>query len=251
MNRLSVVIITLNEEGNIRRCLESVRWADEIVLVDSYSTDKTLDKARAFSPRVFQRRFDNFASQKNFALEKARFDWVLSVDADEVVDQSLKEEIRAKLSLAEPYDGYCMPRRNYFLGKELRHGGIGEDLQLRLFRKDKARFANLVHERVTVNGKVEELKNPIYHYSFETMDDYFRKFRQYTTLEAALLKEENKKVTLLDIYLKPYLRFIYTYFIKLGFLDGFKGFFFYVLSSLYMAEKFAKYKKLMKGEPCA
>lgn len=251
MNRLSVIIITLNEEKNIGRCLESVRWADEIVLVDSCSTDKTLDAARPFSPKVFQREFDNFASQKNYALEKANFGWVLSLDADEVVERDLKEEIRARLSSAEAPDGYYIPRRNYFLGKELRRGGIGKDLQLRLFRKDKARFANLVHERVALDGKAETLRNPIYHYSFETLDDYFRKFRQYTTLEAVLLKEENKKVSFLDIYFKPCLKFIYTYFVRLGILDGFKGFLFYALSSLYMAEKFIKYKKLLRGESCA
>lgn len=247
MNKLSVTIITLNEENRIRKCLESVSWADEIILVDSFSNDKTLELAKLYTNKIFQREFDNFANQKNIALEKAHCDWVLSLDADEVVNNELRKEILETIALPNSADGYYVRRRNFFLGKELRFGGAGKDKQLRLFRKSKASFRNIVHEEIRIDGKTEILKNHLIHKNANNLDDYFRKLNLYMDLESELIIKRGLNVSFFDIYLKPWIRFFYYFFLKYGFLDGYQGFLFHLLSSYYMKTKYEKARQRVRN----
>jgi len=164
---LSVCIICHNESKNIRRCLESVLWADEIVVVDSFSTDNTVEIVRQYTDALFQRAWTGYADQKNHALSKAHGNWVLSMDADEAVSRRLKGEIQTEIGRPEAKDGYKIPRRSFYQGRWIRHSGYYPDRQLRLFRRHKARWiGGRVHERVEVDGDVGELKTDILHYPY-------------------------------------------------------------------------------------
>ena len=243
---LSVVIITLNEEKKIRDCLELVKWADEIIVVDSFSKDNTVEIAGNYTDKIYQREFAGFGEQKNFALSKASGDWILSIDADERVTSVLQEEI--KRTLANPQAcGYYMPRKTYFLGKWMKHCGWWPDYLLRLFRRDRGRFSDrLVHEALEVDGPTVKLKNPLEHCPFCSLSELIRKVDRYSTLGAEVIIAESKdcsgkhKASMLTSFLHAWAKFFNMYFIKAGFLDGKEGFILSVLSFYYTLIKYLK-----------
>jgi len=182
---LSVVVVTLNEEERIRACLESVAWADEVIVVDAESHDKTAAIARELTDHVFVRPWPGFAAQKNFGIDQAHGEWILSLDADEVVSPALREEIQAELAAAGRHQGYSVPRRNVFWDRWVRHGGLYPDWQLRLFRRGRGRFvARAVHESVVVDGSVGRLRGHLEHRSYRDVADFLERTDRYTTLAA-------------------------------------------------------------------
>ena len=184
---VSVVIITLNEEANLARTLQSVAWADEIVIVDSGSTDRTREIAESFHAKFCVEPWRGFAAQKNFALEKATCDWVLSLDADEEVEPALADEIRATLAADPAAAGFWIPRKNFFLGRWIRHGGFYPDPKLRLFRRDAGQFEDrLVHEDARVAGPTAKLKNHLLHHAYPTLDSYLDHMNRYSSLGAQM-----------------------------------------------------------------
>jgi len=220
---LSVVIITLNEEAKIRDCLESVKWADEIIVVDSCSQDKTVEVAREYTSKVYQREFTGFGEQKNFALSKAKGDWILSIDADEGVSPELQGEIERTLDNPKAC-GYYVPRKSYFASKWIKHCGWWPDYILRLFRRDCGRFSDrLVHEGVKVNGQTARLKNPLEHHPFSSVSDLIKKADEYSALGAEAMIAEGRSCSASHAFTHSTFAFVKTYFLKMGILDGWMG----------------------------
>ena len=242
MSRLSCVIITYNESRNIRRCLESVSWADEIIVVDSFSTDDTKKIVSEFTNRIFDLNWEGFGPAKDYAVKQATGDWILSVDADELVSENLREEIQKIVQSGDSLDGYFIPRRSYFLGRWMRHGGWYPDFVLRLFRKDKGDFTSrLVHEKVIVKGRNGYLKNDLLHYTDPDYDHYLEKLNRYTSIDAQQRYLEGTTGSSVNLLIRPVAIFFKTYFLKRGFLDGLPGLILAVSSAFHV---FAKYVKL-------
>ena len=220
-NKISVIIITKNEEVNINQCLDSVKWAYEIIVVDAESADKTLELAKAFTDKIFIRRWIGYSDQKSYALSLANNEWVLSLDADERVTEELKNEIL--LGELSAFDGYKISRANYFLGKLIRGCGWNHDYQLRLFRKSKTKVTDrMVHEGFIVEGKISELNSPMLHYSYRNFHDAMNKINKYSTLEAEE-KYKRIKVGAFSILFKPFIAFIQFFIFRKGFIDGTYG----------------------------
>jgi glycosyltransferase involved in cell wall biosynthesis len=242
--KLSVAIITYNEESNIRRTLESVKWADEIVIVDSGSTDRTVEICREYTDNVFHQDWLGFARQKNLAIDKTSGDWVLSLDADEPIEPALADEIRTIISSPHAYDGYRIPRRTFFLGKQIRHGGWYPDYNLRLFRKGKGRFEErTVHEAIRVDGHVGKTHDAILHYANPDLATYLSSINKYSSLAVDVMGERGIsrfKTSLLNILFRPVLTFVLKYFFRLGFLDGKHGLVLNLFHSYYVFAKYAK-----------
>ena len=245
--RISVTVVTWNEEERLRRCLESVAWADEIVVVDAGSDDKTVEIARSFTDHVLVRAWDGFAAQKNFALERARGEWALALDADEEVSPELADEIR-RVVAAPSADGYSMPRRNIFWGRWVRHGRLYPDWQLRLFRRDRGRFvARQVHESVEVDGKVDRLAGALVHRSYRDVADFIARTNRYTTLAADDWVRRGRPLRACDLLLRPAGRFFAMYVVHAGFRDGWRGFLLAVLYAYYVFVRSAKVWEKVKG----
>ncbi len=224
-NKLSVTIITHNEEDNIRDCLTSVLWADEIIVVDSGSTDRTVEICREFTDKVFFHVWTGMKEQKQYAVEKASHSWIFSIDADERATEEIKLFILQELQ--NPlHDGYRFPRRNYFLGKWLKHGGWYPDHVLRLFRKDRGYFGGInPHDKIIMRtDDVATLKIPIIHHTYKTISQYIAKQNMYASISARELLRSGKRGAPYLIPLKVCAKFIETYVVKRGFLDGFHGF---------------------------
>lgn len=244
--KLSVVIITFNEEHNIRRCLDSLRdLADEVVVVDSMSTDKTRSIVEEYpNVRFISQAFLGYGPQKNFALEQAKNELVLSLDADEALSEELYASIKAALQNFAA-DGYTMNRLNSYGGRWVRHSGWYPDKKLRLWRKAKGRWGDKqLHESVEMqpSSKILHLNGDILHYSYTSISNHIAQFNKYTDIAAKDAFAKGRKVNVfLDIVLNPYLTFLKKYFIKLGFLDGYAGFLIAIHTSY---GKFVKYIKL-------
>ena len=240
--RLSVVVVTQNEEERIRACLESASWADELIVVDAESSDKTATVARELTDHVFVRPWPGFAAQKNFGLEQARGDWILSLDADELVSIPLRQEIAAILADGGEHAGYAIPRRNVFWGRWIRHGGLYPDRQLRLFRRGRGRFAErTVHESVTVDGSVGRLSGHLEHRSYRDVADFLERADRYSTLAAGeWLAAGRRSRPLTDLVVRPAGRFLTMYVARAGFLDGWRGFLLAVLYAYYVLMRSAK-----------
>ncbi len=240
--RLSAVVITKDEEECVRACLESVAWADEVIVVDAESTDKTAQIAREFTDRVYVRPWPGFAAQKNFGLEQATGDWTLSVDADEEVSRELREEIEAVLAASGAVcAGYRIPRRNLFWGRWLRHGGLYPDWQLRLFRRGRGRFVDrAVHESVEVEGEVGRLRAALVHRSYRDVADFLARADRYSTLAAEEWLGSGRPAHLSDLLLRPAGRFLSMYVVRAGFLDGWRGFLLAALYAYYVFIRSAK-----------
>ena len=224
MEEISVTIITLNEEKNIRDCLESVHGlADEVIVVDAFSEDKTFEIACEYTKAVFQREWGGFASQKQFALDKATCPWVLSLDADERLTPELGQAIKRILMDGTQFDGFKIPRRTYFLGKWIRHCGWYPGYQIRLFKRAKTRVSQShVHEGFIVDGSIGILKQDIIHYTNPTLEASFEKMMTYSALEA-LDRLERKRVRWYHFIGNPIAVFFNKYIAQRGFLDGIHG----------------------------
>ncbi|XDD43482.1 glycosyltransferase family 2 protein [Leptospira sp. WS60.C2] len=240
---LSCAIITLNEADNLSRTLSAISFVDDIVVVDSGSTDDTVEIAKSFGARVYYHKFDNYADQKNFAIEKTKHDWVLAIDADEVVSPKLKEEILDIFSKThDNTKGYLVPRLTFYLGKWIRFGGYYPNYQIRLFQKSEGQFSSgLVHERVKLSGKPTKLKNPLFHYSYKNISDHLKFIDHYSSLFAEEEFRKGKRNSILWAFLKGCFKGFYMYWIRLGILDGKQGF---VLALLGFYYNFLKYLKL-------
>lgn len=240
--RLSVCIISCNEEERIGDCLASVSWADEIIVVDSGSADRTRAIAAAAGARVIERPWPGFVAQKNFALEQATADWVLCLDCDERVSPPLAEEIRGVLA-APPagVDGWSMPRRTRYLGRWITHGGWYPDRKVRLVRRGRARWGGVdPHDRLFADGRVEKLAGDLHHYTYRDIADHLRTIDRFTTIGAAELRARGRRGGLLPLLLHPPGKFLRMYLLRLGFLDGAAGFLVAVLGSYYVFLKYAK-----------
>lgn len=240
--RLSVVVVSLNEEDRIRECLESAAWADELVVVDAESRDKTATIARELTDHVFVRPWPGFAAQKNFGLDQAGGDWILSLDADEVVSPALREEIAAIVAGAGAHAGYSVPRRNVFWGRWVRHGGLYPDRQLRLFRRGRGRFVERsVHESVRVDGSLGRLAGHLEHRSYRDVADFLERADRYSTLAAEEWVAAGRRARpLVDIVARPVARVLGMYVARAGFLDGWRGFLLAVLYGYYVFMRSAK-----------
>ena len=233
MIKLTAILPTLNEEVNILRALNSVDFADEIIVIDSFSTDNTPTIVKNFGAKFVQRSFDDFSSQKNYAISLASHDWIFVLDADEEINDRLKFEIKQVLMKNEDYVGYRFNRNFFFMKKLIGYGGYSNNKVIRLFNKKFCEYnGNLVHEKIVVNqGNIGQINEPINHWSYRDFDSYLHKINKYKQLQAEQLFQEGKKSSLFKIVFKPKFRFIVHYFIKLGFLDGFRGFIIAVLQS--------------------
>ena len=242
--RLSVTIITKNEEANIRRTLESVHWVDEIVVLDSGSTDQTVHICREFTDKVFHQAWLGYGQQKNAAIDRASGDWVLSLDADEPIEAALSEEIRAIVASPAAKDGYRIPRKTFFLGKWVRHGGWYPDYNLRLFRKGAGRFSErVVHEAVTVEGTVGRTRHAILHHAYPDLESYLGSINKYSTLAVDNMTDSGItpfKTSWVNLLFRPLFTFLQKYVFRLGFLDGKHGLVLNLFHASYVFTKYAK-----------
>ena len=240
MNKISVIIITKDEEKNISDCLKSVEWADEIIVIDAESNDKTVKLAKIFTDKIFTKKWEGYVPQKKYALSLASNEWVLSVDADERITPELKNEI---LNLSPGnFAGYKIRRKNFLLGKEITSCGWGNDYQLRLFKKEKTDLTDrLVHEGFTVDGKIGKLKNPMLHYTFSSFTEYFNKINYYTSLKAVELVKQKGEIGGWTIFSHTVSAFILFFINKRGFKDGVRGL---IISLLHSVSTMLNYIKL-------
>lgn len=239
---ISVVILTKNEEKNILDCLESVYWADEIIIVDDFSEDRTIDVAKTFDVEekisIFQNKLDrNFSKQRNFAQSKAKREWIFFLDADERVGSDLREEINTIIiedkNNSKKFNGVFIPRRDIIWGKELKHGEAGAIKLVRLARRGFGHWNGKVHEEWIIEGNTSELENHILHYPHASINDFLQEINFYTTLRAEELFERKEKPSVLKILFYPKLKFLKNYFLRLGFLDGIQGFVFSIFMSFH------------------
>jgi len=244
MAKISAIIITFNEENNIGDCLNSVKWADEIIIMDSKSSDKTAEIAYSFTKNIFFTDNLPYYAKKNMAIEKASGEWILSIDADERVTDELKNEIISVIN--DPglrFEAFDLKRKSFFISKFIRHCGWYPDYVTRLFKKSSgAKFSEKpVHEKLTPEGKIGKLNSDLLHYTNRDFEHYLKKLNIYTTYSANELYSAGKKAGIFDIFFRPAFTFIKMYFLKLGILDGFIGFILCFLSSIHV---FVKYSKL-------
>jgi glycosyltransferase involved in cell wall biosynthesis len=240
--KITVLVPCRNEEFHMRACLESVRWADEILMADSGSTDRTMDIGHEYGARLIEREYVNSANFKNWAIPQATHDWVLVIDSDERCMPELRDEILKELENPR-CDGYRIRRRNFFLGKEIKHCGWETDELLRLFKRDYSRYEELhVHADVIVKtGSVGRLKGRFLHYTYRSFTQYLNKMNRYSTWSARELERKGRKASFWNLSTRPFFRFFKMYIIRQGFLDGKAGFLLCMLASYSV---FAKYMKL-------
>lgn len=224
MTKITAIIPTLNEEERIQNSLKSAQFADEIIVIDSYSSDNTVEIVKQSNAILLQRRFDDFSSQKNYAIDQASHDWIIWIDADEVLTEELQNEIREAIDNAKEFVGFYIYRIFFFKGKKMRYTGTQNDKLIRVFNRKFCRYEGKVHEKIKPQGKLGVLKNRILHYSYIHYDKYIVKLNQHSALKAEELFDRGAMVTPFHLIIKPAARFIKHYFVKLGFLDGFYGF---------------------------
>lgn len=284
---LSVVIITHNEEANLARTLESVKplvsdGKGEVIVVDSGSTDRTVDIAKSFGAKVFIEEWKGYAAQKNSAIDKAVGDWILSLDADEEVEPKLLEEVSWLLGAIRDWErdgfpvddnprsrelrdrglkygldeenlsGFLISRKNFFLGRRIKHGGFWPDSKLRLFRSGKGKFqARAVHEDIQLEGVTSIVQcGALFHHSYPTLSDYIDHMNRYSSLGAEMaVADARRGFSVIDIVVRPAATFIYNYFFRLGFLDGREGLLLHLYHAVYVSWKYAKAWELSRRQP--
>ena len=244
--KITAFVITHNEEKNIEGCLGSISWSDEIVIVDSMSTDRTLDIAKKYTKNIYQKEFTNFSEMKNFALSKATNHWVLSLDADERMSVEIKEEIQSMILHNPQYSAYTIPRRNYIGTYWVKGGGWYPSAQMKLFRKDKFRFEEVeVHPRAFLDGSCGHLKGDMIHYSYKGYEDFLNKINKQTTLEAKKWVRTGRKMSLGVALWRAIDRFFRRFIGKKGWKDGFIGFMVAFFDTLYQIVSYAKYRQMV------
>ena len=241
--KVSAVVIAFNDAPNIRRCLESVNWADEIVVLDSHSTDGTTEICKEYTPLVFQEVFSGFGRLRNVAVSKASHDWIVSVDTDEWATEAVKQEILGLLERGPSAHAYFVPRRNYFLGRRIRYCGWSPDYrQPQFFHRGHMRYReDLVHESFELDGTPGYLQAEIQQIPFRTIDQFLRKIDRYSALRAKVMHEEGRVFSRHQLVSHPLFTFLKMYIGRLGMLDGKPGL---ILSMLYAYYTFVKYAKL-------
>ncbi|HEY4379895.1 MAG TPA: glycosyltransferase family 2 protein [Acidobacteriaceae bacterium] len=249
---LSVAIITKNEEANLQRTLASVQFADEIIVLDSSSTDRTVEIARAYKAKVYDEEWKGFSGSKNSAIAKCTGTWILSLDADEELSPKLQQQIKTLLPSNPPTDAYYLRRRNLFLGRWIKHGGFYPDPKLRLFRRAAANFTTPpqfenrpVHETIAFDGKASTLDYDLIHHAYPTLETYIEHMDRYSTLGCGLLVSAGKVSRSLpafvcNVFLVPLLGFVWNYIFRLGFLDGREGLLLHLYHGTYTSWKYAK-----------
>lgn len=243
---LSVVILTKNEEERIARCLDSVKWADEIIVVDDESVDRTREIVRQYTDKIFIRKMDIEGKHRNWAYAQAKNNWVLSLDADEIMTPELKEEIERVLKSNPKENGFTIPRRNYIGSYWVRYGGWYPSPQLKLFRKDKFRYEEVgVHPRAFMDDPCGHLKSYIIHYSYKNLEDFLNKLNNQTTREAQKWFAQNKPMYLRRFVWRSIDRFVRTYIGRKGYKDGFIGFAVAFYAGLYQFMSYLKYRELV------
>ncbi|MGO9378187.1 MAG: glycosyltransferase family 2 protein [Dissulfurispiraceae bacterium] len=242
---LSIAIITKNEELNITEALESIRDFNDIVVVDSFSTDRTLEICRNYTDRIYQHEWMGFSTQKQKAVDYAKNDWVMILDADERVTPELKHEMMREIAIGGNV-GFYVPRKNFFLGKWIRRSGWWPDYTLRIFRKDAGYVEpREVHEKVVINGPTAYLKNPLIHHTYTTLNDYMQKMDLYSGLAAEGILRQNGRPSSCSLIINPAAVFLKMYILRQGFRDGIHGL---MLAILYAFQTFLKYAKALEKD---
>jgi len=244
MNNISGLVICRNEEKNIKKCLESLLWCDEIVVIDSFSTDNTIEFVKAYTDNIFQNEWKGFSIQRKFALTKASGEWIFALDADEVCSNELKQEIKSLIQNDSiPENGFDIPRKSFVQNKWIKHGGWYPNYQMRFFRKDFSGVTDrLVHESYYVTGDIGKLKNNILHYTVNSIGEYINKINTYSDLYAAE-KFKKRKIGYIHILILPGIAFIQQYIFKGNFLDGIGGL---IVSKFHMITKLLNYMKTLE-----
>ncbi|MGL5963181.1 MAG: glycosyltransferase family 2 protein [Cetobacterium sp.] len=246
---LSVAMMTFNEEKNLDRTLASLRdLADEIIIVDSGSTDDTEKVAKKYGAKFITQKWLGYGKQRNFAIENSKSDWILCIDADEELTKELYQKIKSIIQNSEDKNVYEINRISVCFGKILKHGGWGKSYAVRLFKKDMGKFNdNTVHESFETQSTLIKIDESLLHHSYLTLEDYFNKFNRYTTEGALDYYRKGKKTNLFQIILNPFYKFIRMYIFRLGFLDGIEGFLIATTSSLYSMVKYFKLREIYKN----
>ena len=243
--KVSAVIITFNEEQNIRRTLSQLHWCDEVVIVDSYSTDNTLAICKEFGCEIYSRKFEGYGEQKRFAVAQASNDWILCIDADEVLTDKLVGEIADELGSGTSYSGFAIPMNLVFLNKEFRHGRESGRHFVRLFNKLHGGFTeDKVHESIKVEGKVKKLQHTIRHYSHTNLHQCLDKFNRYSSYSAEMAFAKGKRKSVFAVLFGLPFNFVKYYFIERNCLNGLKGFYWAVFSTYYHFSKYIKLREL-------
>ena len=252
-DKITACLTVGNEEPNIERCLESLKWVDEIVVVDSFSTDRTAEICRRYTDRVYKHEFLGYVKQKELIKGMASNPWILFVDADEQVSPELRDDILREFESGanRHYSGYEFPRRVFYLGRWVTHGEWWPDIKLRLFLNDKGSCVGREpHDRVAVNGKVRRLKGCLNHFTYDNISDQVATLNRFSNISAASMHSEGRRFSLLDILFRPPFRFFKAYVIKRGFLTGRRGFVIAVISAFGVFLKYAKlWETLLEKDP--
>jgi len=249
MLKSSVYILTFNNERTIERCLKSVRWADEVVVVDHYSTDRTPEICRRYTEHFYQKEWTNYRDEYNDAVTLASHDWVMFLDSDEEISEELVQEIQEELAHNDGrWAGYGTPRMTYYLGRWIRHGEWYPDYKIRFYDRTKGKWGGrTLHPRIEVAGAVKRLKHACLHYNYRDISDQIQTIDRYSEMAAQVLNEEHERSGFLKMLLHPPFRFLRDYFFRRGFLDGLPGFIIAVSTMYYVFIKYAKVWELQRG----
>ena len=223
MTKITAIIPTLNEEVHIEAAIKSVGFADEIIVIDSYSNDNTVNLAEKHNVKIIKRKFDDFSSQKNFAIDKAKHPWIYILDADERVTQEVKKEILEAVKNPKNKVGFYVRRTFYFAGEKINYSGWQRDKVVRLFLKEHCKYQGVVHETIKTNGELGFFKNKIDHYGYKNYNHFISKIHQYGELKAKELHAKGKRVNAYHILVKPPFRIFSHFILRKGFLDGYPG----------------------------
>jgi len=249
VHKLTAIISCKNEEDNIENVIKSVDFADEVMVVDSFSTDKTVELARKHTDFILEREYSYPADQKNWAIPQANNEWILLLDADERATDGLKEEVQELLRSNPQKDAYWIRRENYFMGKKLHFGGTQSDRVIRLFKRDSCRYEDKkLHEEIITAGDVGILKNKLVHYSYKSLEHYLDKITRYTVYGAKDFDSKTGTITPYHYVIKPAFKFVSFYVFKLGFLDGFVGFVVAALASYSVLLRYVKLAEIRRGK---
>ncbi|MFL9650014.1 glycosyltransferase family 2 protein [Exiguobacterium chiriqhucha] len=240
MNKISAVIITKNEEANLEECLKSLHWVDEIIIVDSYSTDSTKEIARKYTPYVYERSWTGYTDQRNYGATKATNEWILSIDADERITEKLSIEIKEKLG-ANNFVAFKIPMQNYVFNRWMNHSGLGNQYHTRLYNKKYCEWDSLIHEDIVAKGNIGKMNEKMLHLAYMNVSELIYKIDKYTDLEAEKLIKLHNPPSTAKLLVYPYAIFLYKYLFQKGFKDGISGFAWAASLSYYHQIKLIKY----------